>query len=178
MFRKPPLFTLLIGVEGMKVSLMMVLALFAHISLSGTAFADQHREIPGGASMADVLNLWGQPEEKVVKEVRDEVVWYYPDEGQVVFYKGTVRKWRYPLKYRMLSAENTKKENPTPEIDEAGANLVRDMAEAVRESSSSTSAGPQRLLDRKPPLIRNRSNSGGRGIPIGDDEDEDEEEEE
>lgn len=161
----------------MKYVLTVLFVLFSHGVCSTNSLADQHREIPQGASMADVLNLWGQPEEKVLKEVKHEVFWYYPDEGLVVFRNGQVHKWLYPQKYRALSSDESKGEQKSVEVDVEGANLVRDMAEAVQESSvrSVTAGSAQPLIDRKPPLLRNRSRSGPQGVPIGNDDTDDEE---
>jgi hypothetical protein len=159
-------------VTSMKYALCSCLALFAMLFVNVVVSADQRREIPIGASMGDVLELWGAPDEKVVKEVKKEVVWYYPDKGSVVFRDGNVLKWSYPLKYREVLGDQNKSSTASPEIDKEAENLVRDMAEAVRGagSMSDSNVPSSGVVDQKPPLVRSRNSRNPRGIPIGDDE--------
>lgn len=164
----------------MKYALCSCLALIAILFANVVVSADQHREIPIGASMGEVLELWGHPDEKVVKEVRKEVVWYYPDKGIVVFRDGVVLRWAYPSKYREVLENGNKPSTPSPQLDKEAESLVRDMAEAVRgtggaSDSNVTSPG---LVDQKPPLVRSRNRSNPRGIPVGNDEEDIEDDEE
>lgn len=156
----------------MKYALYSFVVVFTLLVFDGVVHADQHREIPGGASMADVLELWGHPDEKVVKEVKREVVWYYPDEGKVVFRDGIVKKWSYPSKYRNVLIDREKSPAASVELDKEAEALVRDMADAVRGTGGASRASPPSsgLIDQKPPLIRSRNNRVPRGVPVGDDE--------
>lgn len=157
----------------MKYTFFLYMALVVMLFTNVFVYAEQHREIPSGATMANVLELWGHPNEKVVKEVKRESVWYYPDDGRVVFRDGVVKKWSYPTKYRNLLVDRNTSPTASPELDKEAESLVRDMAEAVRGAGNVSDLDPPRtgLVDKKPPLIRSRNSRNPRGVPIGDDED-------
>lgn len=47
-----------------------------------------------GASLRDVLAAWGEPEERVVRGVKRELVWNYKGGARVVFKDGKVASYR------------------------------------------------------------------------------------
>lgn len=47
-----------------------------------------------GAPLREVLAAWGEPDERVVREVKHELVWNYKGGARVVFKDGKVRSFR------------------------------------------------------------------------------------
>lgn len=47
-----------------------------------------------GAPLREVLAAWGEPDERIVREVKHELVWNYKGGARVVFKDGRVRSFR------------------------------------------------------------------------------------
>jgi hypothetical protein len=129
------------------------------------------KKIPAGATYGEVLSLWGEPSDKVEKEVKGQVVWYYPDGAKVVFKEGKVRSWR-PTK-ALLAQQNDQQVSkipPTPAVLSGETrDLVRDIAKEVPSGPDvpMPDAPPAGMGHGAPPLIANSVPPGGRGAPPG-----------
>lgn len=153
--------------------LSLTVGAFCSLSLQRACAADFSKKIPGGASFGEVLGIWGEPTEKVDKNVKKEVVWYYPDGARVVFKDGKVR-----------SSQSTKTIRATLEQQEAskaalatttGAELSGETRDLVRDIAKEVPSGPDSPgmdssvgnIGQPPPLIPNQLPPGGKGAPPG-----------
>ena len=67
----------------------------ASVVFCNVAFAaDLSRTLTAGSSYGEVLSAWGDPLDKVEKDIKREVVWYYKDGAKVVFREGRLKSWR------------------------------------------------------------------------------------
>jgi hypothetical protein len=145
-----------------------VLALWSSVTWYAEA-ADFSKKIPAGASFGDVLNLWGEPLEKVEKGVKHEVVWYYPDGALVVFKDGKARRSQPTKAIVALQAqlEAAKAVAGTPasaEISGEARDLVRDIAKEVPSGPDGPSgdSGAPAVNVGQPQLIPNQAAPGNR----------------
>ncbi len=137
----------------------------------GVSFAgDLSRKLTPGASLGDVMGLWGEPTEKIEKGVKREVVWYYPQGAKVVFKDGKLKSWR-PID-AVVQAEREReaaKAVVAPASDEVAAetrDLVRDIAKEVPSGPDVPYVEPPAPAGQ-PPLVPNQIPPGGRGAPAG-----------
>lgn len=104
-------------------------------TVSLAAAADLSKKIPVGGSIGDVLGTWGEPSEKVEKEIKREVIWHYSEGARVTFKDGRVKSWRAPESVRRKEAEiAAAKAVATPiggELTAETRDLVRDIAREV-----------------------------------------------
>lgn len=149
--------------------------------ISDAFAADLTRKLKAGATLGEVLGAWGDPLEKVEKEVKQEVVWHYPDGAKVVFKQGKVTSWLAPASVREREAEvAAAKAAATPsEIELSGEtrDLVRDIAREVPSGpdapfSDAPSAGAGAVAAApparsQPVTIPNQIPPGGKGAPPG-----------
>lgn len=139
---------------------------------SGDVRADQFsRKIPEGASFGDVLGIWGEPVEKVEKDILRQVVWYYPDGAKVVFKDGRVRSWQPTKAVRAIQEQQVgmaKAKAASTEVELSGEarDLLGDIAREV-PSGPDIPSGRGASIGAPPPLIPNQLPPGGRGDPSG-----------
>jgi hypothetical protein len=95
---------------------------------------DLMRKIPQGASIGEVIGLWGEPTEKIEKVLKHEVVWQYPQGAKVVFKNGKVAAWIPPASVVQAQAEKAAAVVSTPVSEQVARetqDLVRDIAKEV-----------------------------------------------
>lgn len=85
---------------------------------------DLMRKIPQGASIGEVIGLWGEPTEKIEKVLKHEVVWQYPQGAKVVFKNGKVAAWIPPASVVQAQAEKAAAVVSTP-VSEQVAQIGR-----------------------------------------------------
>lgn len=88
-------------------------------------------DLQNGATLPEVLKLWGQPTEKIERQVKREVVWTYAQGAFAVFKDGRVINWR-SVRGRGPTSEVKPTATPATErpLGEMG-DLVRDIAKEV-----------------------------------------------
>lgn len=141
-------------------------------TIPGAIAADLSKKIPAGGSLGDVLASWGEPTEKIEKEVKREVVWYYPEGARVTFKDGRVKSWRAPDSIRQKDAEvAAAKALVTPIGEELTAetrDLVRDIAREVPSGPDVPYVeAPQAGGISQPPQGANQANMHSRNPQAG-----------
>jgi hypothetical protein len=95
-------------------------------------------DLKNGNTIGQVFQLWGDPKEKIERELKGQVVWYYPNGAYVLFQGGKVIRWRSPSSGSMAEAQPAPKATvatvPTLAVDSATRDLVRDIAREVPSS--------------------------------------------
>ena len=129
------------------------------------------RKIPTGASFGEVLGIWGEPVDKVEKDILRQVVWYYPDGAKVVFKDGRVLSWQPTKAVRAMQEQQVgmaKAKAASTEVELSGEarDLVRDIAREVPSGPDVPGGGGSSAV-APPPLIPNQVPPGGRGEPAG-----------
>ncbi len=130
-----------------------------------------------GASLRDVLAAWGEPNERIVRGVKRELVWNYKGGARVVFKDGTVVALRgvgdehKVVTKKVAAVESAKKVEP--EADES-RDILRDIVREIPSGPDGGSSGPSASLPSSDPslagLIPNavpRSRGGPAGIAPG-----------
>lgn len=95
-----------------------------------------------GASTGQVLTSWGEPTEKIERELKHEVVWNYPQGAFVTFKKGQVIAYQLAggqvvdakSQARQIAAQQTVAAAPTEVIAGTTRDLVRDIAKELPSS--------------------------------------------
>jgi hypothetical protein len=143
------------------------------------AMAQAQREdrLTVGASLRDVLAAWGEPNERIVRGVKRELVWNYKGGARVVFKDGTVVALRgvgdehKVVTKKVAAVESAKKVEP--EADES-RDILRDIVREIPSGPDGGSSGPSASLPSSDPslagLIPNavpRSRGGPAGIAPG-----------
>jgi hypothetical protein len=94
---------------GVRIILGVSLSFLSWNQLVGVAYAiDYAKPIPAGASFADVMNLWGEPVEKVEEGILRQTIWYYRDGARVTFKEGRARSFRYSRSVLAAQRERVK----------------------------------------------------------------------
>jgi hypothetical protein len=112
-----------------------------------TCYGDgRYPELSNGNTIGQVVTLWGDPKEKIERELKGQVVWYYPHGAYVLFQRGKVIRWRSPSGGSMAAAQPTPKMTVAPvstsAIDSATRDLVRDIAREIPSSPDAPYAEP------------------------------------
>ena len=110
------------------------------VGLADRSFAgDLMRKINKGATLGEVIGLWGEPTEKIEKEIKHEVVWYYPQGAKVVFKNGKVVSWQPPASVLEAQAEKAASAaSATP----VSAQVARETQDLVRDIAKEVPSGP------------------------------------
>lgn len=143
-----------------------VTGLLLVISESATA-TDFSKPIPQGSSFADVLDLWGEPVEKVEEGVLNKTIWYYNDGAQVVFKKGRAQSFR-PTKATtaresaMRQAQIPVRASPNS-VDQETADLLGDIAKEVPSGPDVPFSEPRGQVE--PPIVPSQRDAGARRPP-------------
>lgn len=135
------------------------------LTVQGANAADFSRKIPTGASYADVMNLWGEPVEKVEEGILKQSIWYYKDGAKVVFKEGRVRSFR-PT--NTVIAQQASLEEARRPVDAAAVELAGETRDLVRDIAKEVPSGPdvpyvEPPLAAQPPIVPNQIPPGGRG---------------
>lgn len=105
--------------------------------VSLTAFADNPVEdLEGGATLPEVLRAWGQPLEKVDRDVKREVIWRYSHGAFVKFKDGRVVDWRSSRGRGPTSMKTVVEATP------AGPKPLGEMGDLVRDIAKEVPGGP------------------------------------
>lgn len=155
----------------MRTRLVIIMSCFVLFAPSVSFAGDLTRKLSSGATLGDVLGLWGEPTEKVEKAIKREVVWYYPQGARVVFKDGKVKSWR-PIDsiVEAQEAKEAAKAAAVPAGEEVASetrDLVRDIAKEVPSGPDVPYVEPPAAPAGQPPLIPNQIPPGGRGAPAG-----------
>lgn len=150
---------------------LVILSLVVLCAPSVSFAGDLTRKLTPGATLGEVMDMWGEPKEKVEKGIKREVVWYYPQGAKVVFKDGKVKSWR-PID-AVVQAEQERqaaKAIVAPAADDVAGetrDLVRDIAKEVPSGPDVPYVEPPAPPAGQPPLIPNQIPPGGRGAPAG-----------
>ncbi len=123
---------MLIVKRGWQVSFIALLIVAqAELANSDARYPD----LKNGNTIGQVVQGWGDPTEKIERELKGQVVWYYPNGAYVLFQDGKVIRWRSPFGGSTADAQPIPKATvatvPTLAIDSATRDLVRDIAREV-----------------------------------------------
>jgi len=127
--------------------------------------ADFSKKIPGGASYADVMTLWGQPTDKVEEGILNQTIWYYKDGAKVIFKNGKVRSFRATNAVR---AQQSAMEEVGSKVQASVAELSGETKDLVRDIAKEVPSGPDAPYIEPPavgqaPMVPNQLPPGGRG---------------
>lgn len=141
--------------RGWQVSLL-ALVFMAQVEV---ARADgRYPDLKNGNTIGEVFQLWGEPKEKIARELKEQVVWYYPNGSYVLFQGGKVIRWRSPSGGSVVGAQPIPKATvaaaPTLPVDSATRDLVRDIAREIPSS-------PDQPYTEPPPAPPMQSAPGG-----------------
>ncbi len=118
---------------------------------------DLMRKIPQGASIGEVIGLWGEPTEKIEKSLKHEVVWQYPQGAKVVFKNGRVAAWMPPASVVQAQAEKAAAAVVSTPVSEQVAretqDLVRDIAKEVPSGPDVPYVEPPQPPSQPPAIV-------------------------
>ena len=135
---------------------MPLAASFLCLAIVGSASAESASEdLPKGATLPEVLKLWGHPTEKIERQVKHEVVWSYSHGAFVVFKDGRVINWK-SARGRGPTSEVQPTATPATErpLSEMG-DLVRDIAKEVPGGPDVPYSEPPGAAVGQPVLVPN-----------------------
>ena len=136
--------------------LVLLAASFLWLVSGGSASAESGSEdLPKGATLPEVLKLWGHPVEKIERQVKHEVVWTYSQGAFVVFKDGRVINWK-SVRGRGPTSETLPTPTPVAErpLSEMG-DLVRDIAKEVPGGPDVPYSEPPNANVGQPVLVPN-----------------------
>jgi hypothetical protein len=144
---------------------VFIVSVHVLVTASAALAADFSRKIPAGASYAEVMNLWGEPVEKVEEGILKQTIWYYKDGAKVVFKEGRVRSFRptNAVIAQQALLEEAMRPSATAASELAGEtrDLVRDIAKEVPSGPDVPYVEPP--SGAQPPIVPNQIPPGGRG---------------
>jgi hypothetical protein len=127
--------------------LSALLGLAIGLSVGESTADGRYPDLQKGSTIGSVFAQWGEPTEKIERELKSQVVWYYPNGAYVLFQGGKVIRWRSPV-----GGSGQEVARPTPKItappistlaiDSATRDLVRDIAREVPSSPDSPYTEP------------------------------------
>jgi hypothetical protein len=115
---------------------------------SGEAQAKPDDRFGVGATLRDVLAAWGEPEERVVRSVKHELVWNYKGGARVVFKNGAVSSFRTGETEHKVRTKKAASVEPAKQVSaeaEESRDILRDIVREIPsgpEGASSASAPP------------------------------------
>lgn len=130
-------------------------AAFAGVATAG-AQAQREDRLMVGASLRDVLAAWGEPNERIIRGVKRELVWNYKGGARVVFKDGTVVALRgvgdehKVVTKKVAAVESVKKVEP--EADES-RDILRDIVREIPSGPDGGSSGPAASLPSSDPSL-------------------------
>lgn len=97
-----------------------------------------------GASLREVLAAWGEPEERVVRGVKQELVWNYKGGARVVFKHGKVLSFRTGEAERQVQAKKAVEAEPVKKVSadsEESRDILRDIVREIPSGPDGPSSG-------------------------------------
>ena len=133
----------------MRVFCILALGLVMIPSVA-TAQAQKEDLVAVGAPLRQVLAAWGEPDERIIREVKRELVWNYKGGAQVVFKDGKVAAYRASdeeqLQSRKAAAANVSKKVDTASSE--SKDILRDIVREIPSGADGPVAGdPPPLSD-------------------------------
>lgn len=131
--------------RGIFRSLVMGMCLVACCGASSSEAQSRRDErIAVGASLREVLAAWGEPSERVVRGVKQELVWNYKSGAQVVFKHGKVSSFRtgevgHQPQVKKVTVEQPVK-NVAPEADDS-KDILRDIVREIPSGPDGPASG-------------------------------------
>jgi hypothetical protein len=140
---------------GWILTTAIYLAAFAGVAPTG-AEAQREDRLAVGASLRDVLAAWGEPNERIVRGVKRELVWNYKGGARVVFKDGTVVALRGAgdehkvVTKKVAAVESVKK--VAVEEDES-RDILRDIVREIPSGPDGGSSSPSASLASSDPSL-------------------------
>ncbi len=97
-----------------------------------------------GASLRQVLAAWGEPEERVVRAVKQELVWNYKGGARVIFKNGKVSSFRTGEVERQIQVKRAVEVESVKKVDadsEESRDILRDMVREIPSGPDGSSSG-------------------------------------
>lgn len=97
-----------------------------------------------GASLRDVLSAWGEPDERVVRGVKQELVWNYKGGARVVFKNGKVSSFNAGEGERKVQAKKALEDEPVKKVvadSEESRDILRDIVREIPSGPDGPSSG-------------------------------------
>jgi len=152
-------------------SLIMGMCIVASGTASvGAAEAKRDERFTVGASLRDVLAAWGEPDERVVRAVKHELVWNYKGGARVVFKDGKVSHVRTGEAEQQAQAKRAAAAEPIKKVvadSEESRDILRDIVREIPSGSEGPSSGgaPPASDPNYPGLIANAVPPQRGGVP-------------
>jgi len=115
-------------------------------SNASSSMADVKRDerFTVGASLREVLAAWGEPEERVVRGVKQELVWNYKGGARVVFKHGKVASIQTGDPAQKSQAKKEPGAEPVKKLSaesEESRDILRDIVREIPSGSDGPSSG-------------------------------------
>jgi hypothetical protein len=122
------------------------------------ASAQSQREdrVTVGASLRDVLAAWGEPNERIVRGVKRELVWSYKGGARVVFKDGKVVTLRGAGDEQKIVAKKVAMVENVKKVDvetTESRDILRDIVREIPSGSDGGSSGPSASVPSSDPSL-------------------------
>jgi hypothetical protein len=111
---------------------------------SSEAQAKRDERFGVGASLKEVLAAWGEPEERIVRGVKQELVWNYKGGARVTFKNGKVSSFRAGESEQHARAKKVAQPDPVKKVSsdsEESKDILRDIVREIPSSPEGPSTG-------------------------------------
>ena len=132
----------------MRATLMTLIIGVCVVTCGSTAWSDvqskRDERFGVGASLRDVLAAWGEPEERVVRGVKQELVWNYKGGARVVFKHGKVSSFRTAGAEQKALAKKSAEVEPVSKVaadSEESRDILRDIVREIPSGPDGPSSG-------------------------------------
>lgn len=132
----------------MRATLMTLIIGVCVVICGSTAWSDvqskRDERFSVGASLRDVLAAWGEPEERVVRGVKQELVWNYKGGARVVFKHGKVSSFRTAGAEQKALAKKSAEVEPVSKVaadSEESRDILRDIVREIPSGPDGPSSG-------------------------------------
>jgi hypothetical protein len=126
-----------------------------------------------GMALRDVLAAWGEPQERIVRSVKHELVWNYKQGARVVFKDGKVISFNEPRAVQALQEKKIAKAAAAEKYAAAAAASV-ESKDVLRDIVRELPSGPDAPGGDAPPASSDPALAGlipnavpGRAVPPG-----------
>lgn len=130
--------------------------------------------VRNGMVLRDVLAAWGEPQERVERSVKHELVWNYKQGAQVVFKDGKVKSFKEPLavqvsqEKKMAKAVAAEKSAAAAAASVESKDVLRDIVRELPSGPDSPGGGDAPPASSDPALAGLIPNAvPGRAVPPG-----------
>ena len=131
-------------------------------------------EVRTGMVLRDVLAAWGEPQERVVRSVKHELVWNYKQGAQVVFKDGKVKSFKEPLSVQAVQEKKIAKAIAAEKSAASAAasieskDVLRDIVRELPSGPDAPGGGDAPAASSDPALAGLIPNAvPGRAVPPG-----------